>query len=277
MRESLRRLVALLTAIALVGCNPSGPTANPSGQGTGITDKQEPKEQSPADVREAFGRFAAAVKGDEYNEAARWIAPPADKVWTNFAAAWSAASKYEAALEGRFGKSEDGPVFWGPPKQGELAEQFWEARGEIREVKEIGNGRALLRVWTKRPDRRKPSETALYERTFTAVKVEDQWKFQLHSPAQGSPVLKAVKRTGADGKEVEVYAEHDPKGQADETKWEELKPISYEGDEEDLKQYAAELAELPEVLRVQTELVQKGTYKTREEAREALRKVSPRR
>jgi hypothetical protein len=39
-------------------------------------------EKAPAaEVQDAFKRFATAVKDDKYEEASRWIAPPADKVW----------------------------------------------------------------------------------------------------------------------------------------------------------------------------------------------------
>jgi hypothetical protein len=229
----------------------------------------------PVEVQDAFKRFAAAVKDDNYDEAARWIAPPADKVWTNFAPVRTAAAKYEAALEEKFGKSEERPLLGVLSKKGGLAEHFYEVQGEIQEVKPAGKDQALVRVWTKRPDWRKLSETALYERTFTAAKIGDQWKFQLHTFG-GTPVLKKVKRTASDGKEVEVYAEHYPKGGPDEKNWVQLPPISYDGREEFLKQEAAELVKFAEALRTQTEQVMTGTYKTREEALKALAKARPR-
>jgi len=225
-------------------------------------------------VQEAFKHFAAAVKEDKYEEAARWIAPPADKVWTAFVAVRSAAAKYEATLAEKFGKSEEPPLLGVFAKKGGLGEHFYEVHGEIRTVQVSGKDRAHVRVWTKRPDWRKRSESALYERTFTAVKSGGRWTFQLHEFG-GTPVLKKVKRTSPDGKEVEVYAEHNPKG--DEKNWEELKPISYDGREEDLNQEAATLAKVAEILRTQSEQVAKGAYKMRKEALEALKKASPRR
>ena len=86
-------------------------------------------------------------------------------------------------------------------------------------------------------------------------------------------MVKKVKRTTPEGKEIEVYAEHDPKGSPEQKNWEELKPTNYDGQEEGLKQYAAGLAKLTKVVQTQTELVQKGTYKTRKEALAPLEKA----
>jgi hypothetical protein len=225
-----------------------------------------------ANVQNAFKRFAAAVKDNKYDEAARWISPPADKVWTNFGLMRSAAAKYDEALEDKFGKGKGSYLsgqWWGDKQF--LAEQFYETQGEIREVKTVGKDRAHVRVWTKRPDWAKRSESALYERKFTAVRIGDQWKFQLHTFG-GTPVLKKVKRTAPDGKEVEVYAEHNPKG-ANVKDWEELEPISYDGREEVLKREALNWAKFTEILGTQTEQVKKGAYKTRDEALGAITKA----
>jgi hypothetical protein len=139
----------------------------------------------------------------------------------------------------------------------------------VRHSRSCRRFRRLTRslLFAKNEDSR-PWRAALYERTFTASKVGDQWKFQLHTFG-GTPVLKKVKRQTAGGKEVEVYAEHYPKT-AQESTWEELKPISYDGREEILKQEAAGWTRLAEALKAETDQVQKGVYKTREEAVEAM-------
>jgi hypothetical protein len=226
----------------------------------------------PASVEEAFRKFALAVKDDKYEEVLKYIAPPGEKVWINLAAVQTAAAKYEAALNQKFGKGDERSILeqFGKPN---LAKRYYEARGTIREVKEIGKDRTLVTVWTKGP-RFGDDADAIYERKFTAVKVEGQWKFQLPPPwAEGSAVVKKVKRTGPDGKIVEVYAEHNPKGSADENNWEELKPSTYEGREQELKLLAEVYARFAEVLPTQMEQVQKGSYKTRKEALDTLEKA----
>jgi hypothetical protein len=240
------------------------------------THSKAADEKSPATakVAETFKQFAAAVKEDKYEDAAKWIAEPADKVWVSFAAVRASAAKYDAALEEKFGKSNEPGLQDDIAKKGFLADHFYETQGEIQEVKDVGKDRVHVRVWTKRPDWQKQTETALYERTFTAVKSGDQWKFQLHTFG-GTPVLKKVKRKTLDGKEVEVYAGHEPKVVTDQKTWVELKPISYDGREEDLKQEAEMWAKAAVALKSQTELIQKGTYKTRKEALEGLQKAFP--
>jgi hypothetical protein len=226
----------------------------------------------PAGVEEAFGKFALAVKDDKFDDVVKYIAPPGDKVWINLAAVQAGAAKYEATLTQKFGKSDERSFLeqFGKPN---LAKRYYEARGTIREVKEIGKDRALVTVWTKGPRFRDDADR-IYERKFTAVKVDGQWKFQLPPPrGGGSPVVKAVKRTDPDGKAVEVYAEHNPKGSPDQKKWEELKPSSYEGAEEELKLEAELYAKMAEVLPAQMEPVQKGSYKTRKEALDTLEKA----
>jgi hypothetical protein len=226
----------------------------------------------PAGVEAAFGKFALAVKDDKFDEVVKYIAPPGDKVWINLAAVQAAAAKYEAALTQKFGKSDKRSFLeqFGKPN---LAERYYEARGTIRAVKEIGKDRALVTVWTKGPRFRDDGDR-IYERKFTAVKVDGQWKFQLPPPlGGGSPVVKAVNRTDPDGKAVEVYAEHNPKGSPDQKYWEELKPSSYEGAEEELKLGAELYARIAEVLPTQMERVQKGSYKTRKEALDTLEKA----
>jgi hypothetical protein len=232
----------------------------------------EEEKAGPAGVEEAFGKFALAVKDDKFDEVVKYIAPPGDKVWINLDAVQAAAAKYEAALTQQFGKS-DKRSFLEQFAKPNLAERYYEARGTIREVKEIGKDRALVTVWTKGPRFRNDADR-IYERKFTAVKVDGLWKFQLAPPlGGGSPVVKAVKRTDPDGKAVEVYAEHDPKGSPDQKKWEELKPSSYEGAEEELKLGAEVYASIAEILPAQMEQVEQGTYKTRKEALDTLEKA----
>jgi hypothetical protein len=236
--------------------------------GTGAAEEKA----GTAGVEEAFRKFAVAVKDDKFDEVVKYIAPPGDKVWINLAAVQAAAAKYEATLTQKFGKSDKRSFLeqFGKPN---LAERYYEARGTIREVKEIGKDRVLVTVWTKGP-RFGDDADRTYERKFTAVKVDGQWNFQLPPPlGGGSPVVKALKRTDADGKAVEVYAEHDPKGSPDQKKWEELKPSSYEGAAEELKLGAVLYARMAEVLPAQMELVQKGSYKTRKEALDTLEKA----
>jgi hypothetical protein len=238
----------------------------------GATPAEDEKKPAPTGVEEAFKRFAAAVKDDNYQEAAKYIAHPADKIWTNVAALRPAAAKYHAALDGQFGKS-DASVFPFPmsrEKKGDLAEHFYEVQGEVREAKEAGKDQAHVVVWTKRPDWRDKSEVALYERKFTATKAGDGWKFHLHGFG-GTPVLKKVKRTTPEGKEVEVYAEHDPNGSANEKDWKELPPICYEAPADYVPPESRFLAKCAEIFQAQTEQVKKGAYKTRDEAQKELR------
>jgi hypothetical protein len=227
----------------------------------------------PAGVEEAFGKFARAVKDDKFDEVVKYIAPPGDKVWINLAAVQAAAAKYEATLTQKFGKS-DGRSFLEQFHKPKLAERYYEARGTIHEVKDLGKDRALVTVWTKGPRFGNDAER-IYERKFTAVKVDGQWKFQLQPPyGGGSPVVKKVKRTAPDGKAVEVYAEHDPTGSpGDEKNWKELKPSTYEGAEEELRLEAEFYAKFTEMLSTQMEQVHKGSYKTRKEALDTLEKA----
>jgi hypothetical protein len=253
---SIPGLFVLTSVLAFVGAAPAA----------------DDKKPATAGVEEAFKRFAAAVKDDNYEEAAKYIAPPADKIWANVVALRPAAAKYHVALDGQFGKS-DASVFPFPmsrEKKGDLAEHFYEAQGEVREVKEAGKDQAQLVVWTKRPDWQNKSEVALYERKFTASKVGDRWKFHLHAFG-GTPVLKKVKRTAPDGKEVEVYAEHDPNGSVNEKDWKELPPIRYEVPADYVPPEAGFLAKCTEIFQAQTEQVKKGAYKTRDEAQKELR------
>jgi hypothetical protein len=225
-----------------------------------------------ARVEEAFGKFARAVRDDKYDEVLKYIAPPGDKVWGRLGAVQAAAAKYQSALDQKFGKGRERSVLELFGKPG-LARRYYEARGTVREVKEAGKDRAVVTVWTKGPRFRDDADR-MYERRFTAVKVDGQWKFQLPPPMPGgSPVVKKVSRTGPDGKVVEVYAEHDPKGSPDQKDWEELRPSSYEGAEEQLRLEAELSARFAEALAAQTEQVQKGTYKTRKGALDALEKA----
>jgi hypothetical protein len=226
----------------------------------------------PAGVEEGFKKFARAATDDKYEEVVKCIAPPGDKVWSNLAAVQAAVAKYEVTLNEKFGKSDERSFLeqFHKPK---LAERYYEARGTIREVKEIGKDRVLVTVWTKGP-RIGDDADRIYERKFTAVTVDGQWKFQLPPPlGGGSPVVKKVKRTTSDGKVVEVYAEHNPKGSPDQKNWEELKPSSYEGAAEELKLEAGLCARFADILQTQMEQVQKGSYKTRKEALDPLEKA----
>ena len=226
------------------------------------------KGTSTEGVREDFKRFAAAVRADKYDEAAKWIAPPADKGWAAYIALLPAAGKYDAALIEKFGKGTM-PLFSdGITKKGYFADHFYEVRGDIVEIKAAGKNRAHVRVWTERPDWRKPKEKAIYERKFTAVKVGEVWKFHLHDIAGGTPVLKKVKRM-KDGKEIEVYAEHSLKNVTDESTWVELDPIDHTGDATP-PAAAVMLTKLLEILPGQTEKVLKGAYSTRKDAIKAL-------
>jgi hypothetical protein len=225
-----------------------------------------------ARVEEAFGKFARAVRDDKYDEVLKYIAPPGDKAWGKLAAVQTAAAKYQAALDQKLGKGDERSILevFGKPN---LARRYYEARGTIREVKEAGKDRAVVTVWTRGP-RFGDDADRIYERRFTAVQVDGRWKFQLPPPMpEGSPVVKKVSRTGPDGKVVEVYAEHDPKGGADQKDWEELKPSSYAGAEEQLRLEAELYARFAEALAAQTGQVQKGTYKTRKGALDALEKA----
>src|SRR5262249_53028955 len=105
------------------------------------------------------------------------------------------------------------------------------------------------------------------------VKVGDRWTFQTYSPVEGgSPAVKKVKRTAADGKEVDVYAPHIPKG-ANEKDWEEIKtPIALRGSEE---MEATALTRFTAAIDAQAEQVLKGMYKTRAEALAVVRKLRP--
>jgi hypothetical protein len=51
--------------------------------------------------------FAVAMKDDKYDEVVKYIAPPGDKVWINLSAVQTAAAKYEAALNQKFGKGDE--------------------------------------------------------------------------------------------------------------------------------------------------------------------------
>lgn len=219
------------------------------------------------DVRRDFKKFAAAVRADKPGEAAKWIAPPADKHWEAYAALLPAVAKYDAALVEKFGKGMKSP-FAEIVAPGRLADHFYEVGGEIAEVKAAGKDRAHVRVWTKRPDWRKKSEDAIYERRFTAVKIGGVWKFHLHSIAGGTPVLKKVKRT-RDGKEIEVYAEHTSKGGIDERDWVELDPIDHGGRTGPSEELAL-FTTMRELVAAQTEQVLKGTYATQKVAVKAL-------
>jgi len=141
------------------------------------------------------------------------------------------------------------PLFRELKMKGKAAEQFYEVEGEIRDVVAVGKDQAHVRVWTKRPDSRMPKATALYERTFTAVKSGESWTFQLHILLAGTPVIEKVKRRTTDGKEVEVYAEHDSSGSNDEKTWKECKPIAHAGREGMIKEITAALAKYAEVLK----------------------------
>ena len=132
------------------------------------------------------------------------------------------------------------------------------SRGRFRECRPPAKTPHVV-VWTRQPDLRKPSEVVTYERKFTAVKIDKQWKFQLHTIS--SPVIKKVERQGPDGKQIDVYAAHDTKGSSKEKDWEEIKkPNSYDGKESDLKVQAATWAKAAGIIRVQTEKVMKGSY-----------------
>lgn len=220
----------------------------------------------PKDVVEAFGKFATAIKKDQYDEAARWIAPPADQVWANYGVARAAAAKYHSAMITRFGTVGESP-FEELTAKDYLVSQFHEALGEIQNVKSVGKdmNRIHVCVWTKKDNQRKRTESAIYERVFTAVKSKDVWKFELHT-FRGTPVVKIVKRIAVDGKEVEVYAEHSTNGSAAEKNWVELKPISYENREAELKKEAADWLKTAEILGLQAELVRKGMFKSQSEA-----------
>jgi hypothetical protein len=186
------------------------------------------------------------------------------------AALFTAAAKYEAALDKKFGKGDERSILemFGKPN---LAECHYEARGAIREVKEIGKDRAIVTVWTK--GRFANDADRIHERKFTAAKVDGQWKFQLTVPYGGTPVVKMVKRTGPDGKIVEVYAEHEYTEIRDEKTWKELKPSTYDGAEEEIKLEAELFARFAERISTQMEEVQKGSYQTRKEALDPLEKA----
>jgi hypothetical protein len=234
--------------------------------------RTEDETRLQTEVQDSFKRFAAAVKDNKYEEAVKYIAPPGDKAWINVTSAQEAAAKYEAALDRKFGKSDRRSIL-DQFRKPNLAEVYYQARGTIREVKEAGKDRAVVTVWTKGP-RFGDDADRIYERKFTAANVDGRWMFQLPPPfGEGSPVVKKVNRRAADGKDVEVYAEHNPKGTPDQKKWEELKPSSYEGREKELKLVAEMYAGAAEVLSTQAERVQKGSYETRKEALDTLERA----
>ncbi len=233
----------------------------------GASDKDELR----GEIEKDFQKFAAAVKADKFDEFTRWIAPPADRVWIEFVAFRAAVARYDDALDQKLGKDKERQLDQFMGQKGDLAAHFYEVKGEIQGVSPAGKDRAHVVVWTRQPDLRKPSEVVTYERKFTAVKIDKQWKFQLHTIS--SPVIKKVKRQGPDGKQIDVYAAHDTKGSSKEKDWEEIKkPNSYDGKESDLKVQAATWAKAAGIIRVQTEKVMKGSYSTRKEAYKALAK-----
>jgi hypothetical protein len=239
-----------------------------------IVNKARPNDEKELDgeIAKDFQQFAAAVKADKFDEVARWIAPPADKVWAEFIALRAVVTKYDAVLDQKFGKGKEALLDQFMARKGDLAEHFYEVKGEIRKVQPAGKDRAHVVVWTKLPEPGSPSEIATHERKFTAVNVDGQWKFQLYTTS--APVQKKVKRTGPDGKEIEVYAPHDPNGSSEEKDWEEIKkPNSYDGKEAYLKEEAADFSKAASIVRAQTDEVMKGTYATRREAQKELRKA----
>ncbi len=238
------------------------------------TRADEKSDEQPA-VQAAFKKFAAAVADDNYDQFVKCIAPPADKFFTIIGTLQTGAAKYESALDEKFGKGE---VLRSPLdnlQRVKLAEHYYEARGTIREVKPAGKDRVHVTIWTKGPVFRDSKDESIYESKITAVKIGGEWKFQPSTPMGGRAVVKKVKRTTADGKAIEVYAEHDPKGSPDKEKWEELKPTSFDGSEEHLKRSITEFAKLLTAIQAETEQVKKGVYKTRKEALDELLKASP--
>ena len=234
--------------------------------------KSEDEKRLRAEVQESFKEFAAAVKDNNFKEVVKCIAPPGIPVWINLASAQEAAVKYQAILTRKFGKSDQRSILEEFRKPN-LAEIYYEARGTIREVKEAGKDRAIVTVWTT-GGRFRDDGDRIYERKFTAANVDGRWKFQLRPPSGGgSPVVRKVKRRAADGKTVEVYAEHTPKGSPDQEDWEEMKPSSYDGAEKELKLQAEFLARLAKILSTEAEQVQKGTYETRKEALDTLERT----
>lgn len=226
------------------------------------------------EVREAFAKFAIAIKEDNFNQAKQSIAPPADAVWSNFITALNAARKYENAMDQRFGKGNEEKILGPISNPGGFAECFFEGLGEIHEVKELGKGKAQVRVWTKRSEERNPSETAIYERAFTAVKLDNQWKFQLNTSfATGAPIVKKVQRKAEDGKVVEVYAEHSMGNSISRSALVEKPPISYEGKEEGLKREADQWGKVAVEVDKYTEQVKQGAWASRQEATKALERA----
>lgn len=239
-----------------------------------ITLSAEEEKAERAAVEEALKKLAAAVQDDNYSEVAKWITPPADQFWINIGKVRSALARYETALEQQFGKSNERfPLE--TINRGSLNNRYQETRGTIHEMKKAGKDRLHITVWIKEPLFGSRKDGAIYERKFTAVKSDGQWKFQLRIPIGGSPVVKKVQRIASDGKDIEVYAEHNPKGSSDMKNWEELKPTSYADTEEDLKRAAAQLHEFALVIQSQTEQLKKGDYQSREEALKNLMKACP--
>ena len=107
----------------------------------------EEKKALPAGLEEAFKKFADAVKGGKYEEVAKWITPPADKIWTNIPPLQSTIAKYEAASSEVRQERRPIPFLKGFPGTN-LAEHYYESRGTIREVKEAGKDQVHVTVWT---------------------------------------------------------------------------------------------------------------------------------
>src|SRR5581483_8594941 len=89
--------------------------------GAGATQEKT----EPASVEDAFGKFARAVKDNKFDDVLKHIAPPGDKVWGNVAAAQTAAAKYEAALNQKFGNADERSILerFRKPK---MAERYYE-------------------------------------------------------------------------------------------------------------------------------------------------------
>ena len=179
------------------------------------------------------------------------------RVWIEFVAFRAAVARDDDALDQKLGKDKEASSTSSWAKRENWPQDFNEVKGgNIRDVARRQRPWHVV-VWTRQPDLRKPSEVVTYERKFTAVKIDKQWKFQLHTIS--SPVIKKVKRQGPDGKQIDVYAAHDTKGSSKEKDWEEIKkPNSYDGKESDLKVQAATWAKAAGIIRVQTEKVMKG-------------------
>jgi hypothetical protein len=226
--------------------------------GTGAADeKVEPG------VEEVFKKFALTMKDDKFEEAQKHLAPMVQVTWNGERAIQKAAANYQAALEQKLGKGDEDSILKAFRDKPNPSDRAYLVRGTIREVKADGKDRVIVTIWAHGP-RFGGDDATIYERKITAVKVDGQWRLHWPSPYQGSPVVKQVKRTDSDGKIIDVSVE------ANATKnWEEY-IINFEGTEEERRQVAKVMASITEILTAQKEQVQKGAYKTRQEALDTL-------